>query len=155
MKLFTLHDCLNTHVIVKVHPLTKIQIGGGVCSPTASTDEALPESCGGASRGICLSKKSKPHTCRCLANWAGPNCLNPTGYDDIIWDPPDTWSDLGFSGPSLKGGMGIIFTVLSMLGMLFVAPLALKKRRRRIDGYTRVKSVRREVAPEYEQRVVA
>jgi lipopolysaccharide export LptBFGC system permease protein LptF len=51
--------------------------------------------------------------------------------------------------------MGIIIVVLSMMLILFVAPVVLKKRRRKMEGYKRVKSARREVAPEYEQRVVA
>ena len=103
-----------------------IQNGGGICSPTASTNDTLPESCGGKTRGVCQTK-NKPYTCDCInANWTGPHCLNPVGYDDIIWDPPETWADLGFSGPSLKGGFLI---VCSLVGILLVAPMILKKKK--------------------------
>ena len=73
------------------------------------------------------------------------------GYDDIIWDPPETWADLGFSGPSLKGGLLI---VCSLVGILLVAPMILKKKKGRKDGYKRVRSaVGRTRAPEYERAV--
>ncbi|KAL3784767.1 hypothetical protein ACHAW5_008138 [Stephanodiscus triporus] len=135
------------------HPLKPIQNGGGACSTTAPADKALPESCGGESRGACHAKKK---TCQCRGNWTGPQCLNPTGYDDIIWDPPDTWSDLGFSWPSLRGGGTGMIIVCVMMSMVLLAPVALRRERRRREGYKRVKSVHRQAAAAaYEQRVVA
>mmetsp|Transcript_16331 Transcript_16331/g.35295 ORF Transcript_16331/g.35295 Transcript_16331/m.35295 type:complete len:695 (+) Transcript_16331:213-2297(+) len=137
-----------------VHPLKPIQHGGGTCSLTAPTKEPLPKFCGGKARGVCQSK-TKPSTCECLENWTGPHCMNPTGYDDIIWDPIERLSDLGFSGPSLKGGMGILLflIVCALVGIFVVAPM-LKKGRQRMDGYTRVRSAADAVVPEYERRVV-
>lgn len=94
--------------------------------------EAHPESCGGESRGVC-SSESNPRRCKCLAGWTGPHCLNPVGYDDIIWEPPETWSDLGFSGPDLRGGFGTTLVLLSMMGILFVMRVEQKKRRWKLD----------------------
>ena len=74
------------------------------------------------------------------------------GYDDIIWDPPETWEDLGFRGPSLRGGMGILIVCL-LAGILFAAPVVFRKHRRRVEGYIGVRSG--PAAPEYERRVVA
>ena len=81
--------------------------------------------------------------------------MNPTGYDDIVWDPPETWADLGFSGPSLRGGMGIMLIVCALAGIMLVAPVMLKKARRRRKGYRRVRASAGPPAPDYEQRVVA
>lgn len=72
------------------------------------------------------------------------------GYDDIIWDPPETWADLGFSGPTLKGGLLIVF---SLVGILLVAPMIFKKKKGRRDGYKRVRSAVGRTAPEYERAV--
>merc|ERR1712216_161800 len=93
--------------------------------------------CGGRSRGTCLSKTK---TCECInTTWTGPHCLNPVGYDDIIWDPIETLSDLGFSGPSLKGGLGILLIICTLAGILLVAwPMVVKRNRR--DGYMRVRA---------------
>ena len=65
-----------------VHPLKPIQNGGGGCSPLAPKTESLPEPCGGDTRGKCDSSRNPP-SCYCVANWTGPHCLNPVGYDDI------------------------------------------------------------------------
>jgi len=131
-----------------VHPLKPIQNGGGKCTLTPPTNETYPESCGGASHGLC-SPKTKPPTCTCIGDWTGPHCLNPMGYDDKVWDPEDSWSDLEFRGPSLKGGMGIVMIVGMLAGILLVAPVVLKRGRRMREGYNSVRST-----PEYEQRVV-
>lgn len=72
--------------------------------------------------------------------------MNPVGYDDMIWDPPETWADLGFSGPSF--GMGVLLVVCVLGGILFAAPVILKEGRRRRDGYKRVRSARAD--PEYD-----
>ncbi len=81
----------------------------GTCSPTTPIDVALPESCRGESRGVCLSKSNWGHRCKkCLDGWTWQYCLNPMGYDNIIWDPPETWSDLGFHWPSLCSGMVVM-----------------------------------------------
>jgi hypothetical protein len=143
----------------QLHPLKPIQNGGGSCDATAPPDAALPESCGGGSRGACHAGK---RTCQCLGNWTGPHCLNPTGYDDVIWDPPDTLSDLGFSWPSLGGGgagTGMII-VCAMAATTLLAPVALRRGRRRREGYARVKSAERQAAAAsaaaaYERRAVA
>ena len=66
------------------------------------------------------------------------------GYDDIIWDPIETLSDLGFSGPSLKGGLGILLIICTVAGILLVVwPMVLK--RNRLDGYMRVRAAMEEV----------
>jgi hypothetical protein len=122
--------CATMFLSHQVHPLKEIRRGGGTCSPTSPIDAALPESCGGESRGVCLSKSNRQHRCKCLDGWTGPYCLNPTGYDDIIWDPPETWSDLGFHGPSLRGGMGVMVVFLSMMGILLVMRIVMSKKRR-------------------------
>lgn len=129
-----------------VHPLKQIQNGGGTCSMTVGTNVALPESCGGEVRGLCHATPhlstflSSPGICRCHGNWTGPNCLSLVGYDDTIWEVPDTWSDLGFSWPSLRGsGRGMIIVGIMMITVL-LAPLALMKRRRRQrrEGYKHI-----------------
>ena len=127
-----------------VHPLKPIQNGGGGCSPVAPKTESLPESCGGDTRGKCDSSRNPP-SCYCVANWTGPHCLNPIGYDDIIWDPVDTWADLGFRGPSLKGPAGVMLVAAFIAFVIIVAHVVLNKKRRRMKGYSRV--------PEYEGRV--
>lgn len=130
------------------HPLKEIKNGGGKCSMTAPTDEILPQSCGGKTHGKCSFETKKLDSCVCNANWTGPHCLNPVGYDDIIWDVPETLSDLGFSGPTLKGGMRIMLFICGLAGILLVAPVILKNGRQKRDGYRRIRS-----APEYEVRV--
>ena len=66
------------------------------------------------------------------------------GYDDIIWDPIETLSDLGFSGPSLKGGLGILLIICTLAGILLVVwPMVLKRNRR--DGYMRVRTAMEQV----------
>lgn len=66
------------------------------------------------------------------------------GYDDIIWDPIETLSDLGFSGPSLKGGLGILLIICTVAGILLVVwPMVVKRNRR--DGYMRVRAAMEEV----------
>ena len=137
---------VSIHIILyQKQPLKAIQNGGGTCSVAEPTDKVLPQSCGGATRGICQSK-TKPYTCVCInANWTGPHCLNPVAYDDIIWDPIETWRDIGFTGPSLRGGMGIL-TIISLAGILLVAPMVLKKRKRARDGYRRVRPAQYERA---------
>jgi hypothetical protein len=131
-----------------IHPLKPIQSGGGECSPAAPKNATLPESCGGDTRGKCNLSRNPP-TCSCLTNWTGPHCLNQVAYDDVIWDPLDTWADLGFRGPSLKGPMGVMLTAFVLFAII-VAPIVLnnkKEKRRRMKGYSRV--------PEYGRRVGA
>ena len=66
------------------------------------------------------------------------------GYDDIIWDPIETLSDLGFSGPSLKGGLGILLIICTVAGiLLFFWPMVVKRNRR--DGYMRVRAAMEQV----------
>jgi len=137
------------------HPLKKIQNGGGPCtmSPSANnntnnTNSTLPKFCGGPTRGVCQPKS--PSTCKCLDGWTGPHCTNPMGYDDILWDPPETLADLGFRGPSLKlVSGGVVFLGLLVVG-LFVAPMVFRQRRRATVGYVPVRGA---VAPEYERKV--
>jgi hypothetical protein len=139
----------------KEHPLKKIQNGGGPCtmSPSANnnannTNSTLPKFCGGPTRGVCQPKS--PSTCKCLDGWTGPHCTNPMGYDDILWDPPETLADLGFRGPSLKlVSGGVVFLGLLVVG-LFVAPMVFRQRRRATVGYVPVRGA---VAPEYERKV--
>jgi len=126
------------------HPLKPIRKGGGKCSLTPPTNKTVPESCGGVSHGAC-SPATKPPSCTCTEGWTGSHCMNPVGYDDVVWDPPETFADLGFWGPSLSGGMGILKVVGALAGALLVAPLVLKTGRRRMDGYRSV--------PDYERRL--
>ena len=66
------------------------------------------------------------------------------GYDDIIWDPIETLSDLGFSGPSLKGGLGILLIICTLAGILLVVwPMVVKRNRR--EGYMRVREAMEQV----------
>lgn len=131
---------------------------------TAPLNVALPASCGGESRGVCHSTPhqstflSSPGICICHSNWTGPNCLNTGGYDDIVWDFPDTWSDLGFTWPSLNddaAGRGMIL-VGGMVVLVLLAPLALMRRRshrrrRQREGYKEVGNVRPTTQMVYEQ----
>ncbi|KAL7540766.1 hypothetical protein ACHAXR_010368 [Thalassiosira sp. AJA248-18] len=122
------------------HPLKPIQNGGGTCSLTAPQKKVIPQSCGGVSHGTCQSK-TKPPSCQCNGNWTGPHCMNPAGSDDIIWDPLETFADLGFWGPNFtKGGMGVLTVVGLLAGILIAAPVVLKMGRRRREGYMRVRS---------------
>mmetsp|Transcript_18812 Transcript_18812/g.33884 ORF Transcript_18812/g.33884 Transcript_18812/m.33884 type:complete len:682 (-) Transcript_18812:178-2223(-) len=120
-----------------VHPLKPIRKGGGTCSLTPPTDEIYPESCGGSSHGVC-SLKNKLPLCECHEKWTGPHCMNPEGYDDIIWEHRETLGDLGFWGPSFGQGMGIGLVVCVLLGILLAAPVVLKMGRRRMEGYRSV-----------------
>jgi len=133
------------------HPLKPIQNGGGKCSLTPPTNLTLPESCGGIEHGKC-SYKTKPPTCTCSKNWTGPHCLNPVGYNDIDWDPPEKLSDIGFTGPSLRGGLGIILVVGLLAGIFLLAPVVLKMGFRRREGYRSVSSG--PGASDYERRLV-
>jgi hypothetical protein len=84
--------------------------------------------------------------------------LNPIGYDDIIWDPPETLYDLGFSWPSLRGCGTAMIILFVMMAMVLLAPTALRRERRRREGYKRVMPGHRQaaaVATSYERRVVA
>ena len=69
------------------------------------------------------------------------------GFDDVVWDPPETWADLGFTGPRAAG----ILIVCVLAGIMLAAPAILKKGRQRRQGYSRVGPS----GPEYEQRLVA
>eukprot|EP00804_Cyclotella_cryptica_P029784 CCRYP_020653-RB/>CCRYP_020653-RB protein AED:0.30 eAED:0.30 QI:255/1/1/1/0.66/0.5/4/1655/442 len=130
-----------------LHPLKPIQNGGGPCVATPDVGNANgTANCGGPSRGICQSKPS--FTCRCLDGWTGPHCTNPIGFDDIVWDPPETWADFGFSGPSLKVLSGGILTLGVLVVILFMSPFVLKKRRQIMGGWAPVSS-----AGDYERRV--
>lgn len=122
-----------------IHPLKAIQNGGGQCSLTSSSKNITPQSCGGISHGKCSSKSKLP-ICVCNCNWTGPHCMNPTGFDDIIYDPSERLSDLGFWGPSfVGGGMGIALIVgLFFAGILLVSPKVLNRGKRRMGGYVSV-----------------
>jgi len=125
-------------------PLKPIQNGGAPCDPKANG--TLPQTCGGETRGICQQSHSPP-TCRCLDGWTGPHCMNPRGFDDIVWDPPESIEDLGFHGPMLH--WPVVVLIGGLLGMLFVAPFVLRRRRRFFMGYKQVRS------EDYERRVAA
>ena len=132
------------------HPLKPIRNGGGECSPAAPKNETLPQNCGGLTRGKCDSS-TNPSTCTCTANWTGPHCLNPVAYDDIIWDPVETWADIGFFGPMLIGPT-LVMLVAALVGfVVIVGHIVLNKQKRRrkvrMNGYSRI--------PEYERRVGA
>ena len=114
-------------------PLKPIQTGGGPCSPSAAGED--PRSCGGPARGTCRP----PGACLCLDGWTGPHCLNPAGFDDVVWDPPDALADLGFRGPSLKRPSAAIL-VVALAGTMLLAPAILRKRRRTGGGYRAVPS---------------
>lgn len=113
-------------------PLKPIRKGGGRCSLTASTNKTNAQSCGGTSHGTCSSGSKLP-ICVCNSNWTGPHCMNPTGFDDIVYDRPEKLSDLGFRGPSFEGdGMELALIVgLLFAGILLMAPIVLKRKRTR------------------------
>ena len=132
-----------------LHPLKPIQNGGGPCLSTPDVNKTNgTDYCGGPARGICQTNTTL--TCKCIGNWTGPHCTNPVAYDDIIWDPPETWADFGFSGPSLRVLTSGISTVSVMVAILLIAPLVFRKRRQVIGGWAPVPSTN---PMEYEKRV--
>ena len=87
-------------------PLKDIAIGGGGCN----TDD----DCGTDKRGFC----SFNSTCACTANWTGPNCLSPGGFDD--------WKDPYFE----QSGLEWTFLLAFLVGVVIVfqwKPLAWDK----------------------------
>ena len=134
-----------------LQPLKSIQHGGGPCVTTPDVNNTNGTAyCGGPSRGTCQTKT--PSTCKCIGNWTGPHCTNPIAYDDIIWDPPETWADFGFSGPSLKLFTGGFLFVAVFVALLFVAPFVLRKHRQIRGGWVPVPSGN---SLDYEKRVVS
>ena len=65
-----------------------------MCNPGAHGQGR--ESCGGEERGTC----TQGNVCECKKGWTGPHCLASAGFDDIVWDEPDTIRDVGFVPPS-------------------------------------------------------
>jgi len=109
-------------------PLRKIVVGRGACSPEASIPS---KSCGGPTRGVCSSS----HTCRCIEGWVGPHCLSHDGYDPIVYEKPDKFHDLEFTGPYLfVQGIALVIFVLFIL--MTLVPVWHKK----INGWSRIRN---------------
>ncbi|KAL7564824.1 hypothetical protein ACA910_021080 [Epithemia clementina (nom. ined.)] len=108
-------------------PLLPIQRGGGVCD--VSVNGTVAAACGGPTRGRC----TKGRLCSCFPNWTGPHCLSHAGVDNIIYDEPDSISDLGFVPPAVVPK----FLVVAFAGLtaLLIAALVWK---RRFDGWTAI-----------------
>lgn len=107
-----------------------IQQGRGACSPRATGE--IRESCGGPTRGKCTTGD----VCECKKGWTGPHCLVTDSSDDIIWDPPDNWTDVGFVPPLLFPKGLLIGFVLIVLA--FVIALRMKAR---LKGWTPIPDV--------------
>eukprot|EP00562_Extubocellulus_spinifer_P006029 CAMPEP_0178516632 /NCGR_PEP_ID=MMETSP0696-20121128/25222_1 /TAXON_ID=265572 /ORGANISM="Extubocellulus spinifer, Strain CCMP396" /LENGTH=660 /DNA_ID=CAMNT_0020146931 /DNA_START=283 /DNA_END=2265 /DNA_ORIENTATION=+ len=115
-----------------VTPLKKVQRGGGACIPSAKKgNRSSVEPCGGKDRGTCTTSRRGRGRCECIGNWTGPNCLVPHGFDDIIWDPPSTWEELGFEYPTSFS----IFLLLS-LSVIVAGVFLSTVCKRRLDGWT-------------------
>ena len=109
----------------KLLPLKPITIGRGVCDPQATNVSRA--SCGGKDRGTC----TPGFVCECKKGWMGPHCLVPNGYDPIMYEIPESLSDLEFTGPYIyNSSLWIGLCVLGILGVL--APTL----KRRMDGWT-------------------
>lgn len=97
-------------------PLKPVQRGGASCDLNAVGITTM--ACGGEQRGRCTSSK----VCECKDGWTGPNCLAHSGFDDILYDQPDSISDVGFFPPKiiptfLMGGLAalVFFLVMTMV----------------------------------------
>ena len=93
------------------HPLKGIQRGGGTCNPAVAG--VRPEACGGNERGRCTKGK----VCECMPGWTGPRCLAREGRDPVLYDLPETISDVGFFPPKvvprfLLVGFGVLVLLL-------------------------------------------
>ena len=97
----------------KDRPLKPLTTGRGVCSQKATGTGR--DSCGGEERGTCTSGG----VCECKEGWTGPHCLASVGFDDIIWDQPDSFADVGFVLPTFVptgllvgfGGLILLFFI--------------------------------------------
>jgi hypothetical protein len=107
-----------------VHPLKGIQVGRGPCTPGIMGNSS--EACGGVSRGTC----TKGGVCECKQGWTGAHCLAHRGYDDIVWDAPDTIFDLGFQWPALAPHFLVM--ALCSLGAIMLTATTFK---RHMDGW--------------------
>ena len=99
------------------HPLKGVPRGLGPCDPAALDMAVRPESCGGTERGRCTAGR----VCECRQGWTGPHCLASSAFDEIVYDPADKITDVGFVPPRvapmvLFGGLGIM-AVLILLAM--------------------------------------
>lgn len=104
--------------------------GRGTCKPTATG--VGRDSCGGERRGQCTAGR----VCECKEGWTGPHCLASAGFDDIIWDQPETLADVGFVLPNVIPA-GLLFG-LGALILLFVISVQWKKQ---IEGWSPIPEV--------------
>ena len=106
--------------------MKSIKIGRGVCDPQATNISRA--SCGGKKQGTCTAG----FVCECKQGWTGPHCIAPEGYDPIVYEIPESLSDLGFTGPHItyNASLWIVLSALAILGIL--AP----KSKRRMDGWS-------------------
>lgn len=75
--------------------------------------------------------------------------MNPIGSDDIVWDPEESISDLGFHGPSFAKGIRVKWIIGLLFVILTVALVVLKRGTQR-NGYRNVRSG--ESSKDYERR---
>lgn len=112
-------------ILYQKHPLKPIPSGHGVCNPRIG--EVGNDSCGGVERGVC----TEDQVCECKEGWTGPNCLAAVGYDDIVWDEPDTLQDVGFVPPSLLPS----YFLISLAVLLVILCLSMQMRKR-MEGWS-------------------
>lgn len=103
-----------------------VQVGRGACDPAATG--ATADACGGEERGRCTSG----HVCECHRGWAGPNCLAHDGYDDIVWDPPEQITDVGFEPPMANTSKFLMIA----LGLLVAGFIVVVRWKKFMEGWT-------------------
>ena len=113
-----------------IRPLRGIQRGDGTCDPRAFG--VIQEACGGDERGRCTMGR----VCECKFGWTGPHCLAHEGYNDILYDEPDSIMDVGFIPPKVLPRFLAIG--LGALVLFFAISLRL---RRRLEAWTPIPDV--------------
>jgi hypothetical protein len=130
-------------------PLRAIAEGRGVCIPPDFARDAQsvsanalhpinktvlpsPQNCGGPDRGRCTAGR----VCECSVGWTGPNCLAHDGYDPIVYDPPDTITDVGFTPPAVIPGV-----LFGGLVLLIVSLFVVMRRRHTWSGWSPIPDV--------------
>jgi len=105
-------------------------VGKGTCNPTVNATEMTRLSCGGLNRGVCTAGR----TCECRSGWTGPHCLVPAGFDPVLYERPEGFDDLEFTGPVVvfRSALWIGLTLLGILLFIFTSC------KRRLDGWTSI-----------------
>jgi len=107
--------------------------GKGSCSPTVNATKVSRLSCGGLNRGVCTAGR----TCECRSGWTGPHCLVPAAFDPVLYERPDGFQDLEFTGPLIVY-KSILWIGLCSLGLLLFISASCKTK---LDGWTAIPDV--------------